>query len=237
MPFAQEPLHIQIRGGDLRTLHPHLVAVHRRIDQDQHPQDQLVPLRCGLRCRVGSGFCAAFALPRCEDAEIRAAEPPDFGYDATAFRSSGATLLRSMVDARERPSCPRMNNVDGNQSCEIGPHRHAIILLRLPDSSSSREMAPADRNSTCSWLLSNFGDSGWLKRDCHEPASGSALKNLVNQWRNEQVSYDRLSHHLTFTKIGQEPTSFTSVGSSADSPAPLLRPSPATDQDAEKLDV
>jgi hypothetical protein len=32
-------------------------------------------------------------------------------------------------------------------------------------------------------------------------------------------------------------TSFTSVGSEADSPAPLLRPSPATDHDAETLDV
>ena len=31
--------------------------------------------------------------------------------------------------------------------------------------------------------------------------------------------------------------SFTSVGSEADSPEPLLRPSPATDHDAEKLDV
>jgi hypothetical protein len=32
-------------------------------------------------------------------------------------------------------------------------------------------------------------------------------------------------------------TSFTSVGSSADSPEPLLKPSPATDHDAEKLEV
>jgi hypothetical protein len=32
-------------------------------------------------------------------------------------------------------------------------------------------------------------------------------------------------------------TSFTSVGSSADSPELLLRPSPATDHDAEKLEV
>jgi hypothetical protein len=31
-------------------------------------------------------------------------------------------------------------------------------------------------------------------------------------------------------------TSFTSVGSSADSPELLLRPSPATDHDAEKLE-
>jgi hypothetical protein len=32
-------------------------------------------------------------------------------------------------------------------------------------------------------------------------------------------------------------TSFTSVGSEADSPELLLRPSPVTDHDAEKLDV
>jgi hypothetical protein len=32
-------------------------------------------------------------------------------------------------------------------------------------------------------------------------------------------------------------TSFTSVGSSADAPQPLLRPSPATGHDAEKLEV
>jgi hypothetical protein len=32
-------------------------------------------------------------------------------------------------------------------------------------------------------------------------------------------------------------TSLTSVGSEADSPAPLLRPSPATDHDAEELAV
>jgi hypothetical protein len=32
-------------------------------------------------------------------------------------------------------------------------------------------------------------------------------------------------------------TSFTSVGSEADSPEPLLRPAPATDHDAEKLEV
>jgi hypothetical protein len=32
-------------------------------------------------------------------------------------------------------------------------------------------------------------------------------------------------------------TSLTSVGSEADSPAPLLRPSPATGHDAEKLEV
>jgi hypothetical protein len=40
-----------------------------------------------------------------------------------------------------------------------------------------------------------------------------------------------------FTKTDDEPTSFTSAGSEADSPEPLLRPSPATDHDAEKLDV
>jgi hypothetical protein len=32
-------------------------------------------------------------------------------------------------------------------------------------------------------------------------------------------------------------TSFTLVGNSADSPAPLLRPSPTTGHDAEMLDV
>jgi hypothetical protein len=32
-------------------------------------------------------------------------------------------------------------------------------------------------------------------------------------------------------------TSFIPVGNSADSPEPLLRPSPATDHDAEILDV
>jgi hypothetical protein len=32
-------------------------------------------------------------------------------------------------------------------------------------------------------------------------------------------------------------TSFTSVGSEADSPAPLLRPSPAMDHDPEKFEV
>jgi hypothetical protein len=32
-------------------------------------------------------------------------------------------------------------------------------------------------------------------------------------------------------------TSFTSVGSSADSPKPILSPSPATDHDAEMLEV
>jgi hypothetical protein len=38
-------------------------------------------------------------------------------------------------------------------------------------------------------------------------------------------------------KSDDDPTSFTPVGNSADSPAPLLRPSPATDHDAEKLDI
>jgi hypothetical protein len=58
----------------------------------------------------GAAFGVASALPRCEGAEILAAEPPEFGYDATAFRSGGATLRWSMVDARERPSCPLMRN-------------------------------------------------------------------------------------------------------------------------------
>ena len=30
-------------------------------------------------------------------------------------------------------------------------------------------------------------------------------KLLINQWRNEQSSRDRLSHYLAFTKSAQEP--------------------------------
>ena len=39
------------------------------------------------------------------------------------------------------------------------------------------------------------------------------------------------------TKTDDEPTLFTSVGNSADSPALLLRPSPATGHDADMFDV
>jgi hypothetical protein len=62
-------------------------------------------------------------------------------------------------------------------------------------------------------------------------------KLLMNQWRNELSSRDRLGHHLVFTKSAQEPTSFASVGSEADSPESLLKPSPAMGHAAEILDV
>jgi hypothetical protein len=62
-------------------------------------------------------------------------------------------------------------------------------------------------------------------------------KILVNQWRNEHSFRHELSHHLVFTKNDEEPTLFTSVGNSADSPEPLLRPSPATGRDADMLEV
>jgi hypothetical protein len=42
---------------------------------------------------------------------------------------------------------------------------------------------------------------------------------------------------LCFTKSDDDPTSFTPVGSLADSPKPILSPSPATDHDAEMLEV
>jgi hypothetical protein len=45
-------------------------------------------------------------------------------------------------------------------------------------------------------------------------------KILVNQWRNEYSFRDELSHYLVFTKNDEEPTSFTQVGNSADSPDP-----------------
>jgi hypothetical protein len=41
---------------------------------------------------------------------------------------------------------------------------------------------------------------------------------------------------LVLTKNDEDPTSFTSVGSSADSPEPPLRPSPAMGHAAEILD-
>jgi hypothetical protein len=42
---------------------------------------------------------------------------------------------------------------------------------------------------------------------------------------------------MPITKSDDEPTPFTPVGNCADSPAPLLRPSPATADEAEKLAV
>jgi hypothetical protein len=45
---------------------------------------------------------------------------------------------------------------------------------------------------------------------------------------------------MTFWVVGaldDDPTSFTAVGHAADSPAPLLRPSAATGQDADMRDV
>jgi hypothetical protein len=48
---------------------------------------------------------------------------------------------------------------------------------------------------------------------------------------------DAASEIMVLTKNDGEPTSFTLVGNSADSPVPLLRPSPATDDHVEILDV
>ena len=87
-----------------------------------------------------------------------------------------------------------------------------------------------------------FGSSSLLVIQVHgsQIATSEARvangKILVNQCRNEHSCRDELSHHLVLTKSDEEPTSFTSVGSSADSPELILRPLPATGYDAEILD-
>jgi hypothetical protein len=57
---------------------------------------------------------------------------------------------------------------------------------------------------------------------------------------NVRSSWDIISRHtviaptpLQLTKSADDPTSFTPVGNSADSPELILRPSPATGHDAE----
>jgi SnoaL-like domain len=64
------------------------------------------------------------------------------------------------------------------------------------------------------------------------------LKIRYAQFCDAQYDPDGIASCFTDDAVSHmAKTSFTSVGSLADSPAPLLRPSPATDYAAEILDV
>jgi hypothetical protein len=57
------------------------------------------------------------------------------------------------------------------------------------------------------WLFVTFGDSGSRKQIAMSEERVANWKTLVNQWRNERSFRDELSHHLVFTKSGEEPGS------------------------------
>jgi hypothetical protein len=105
--------------------------------------------------------------------------------------------------------------------------------------------------ATISWLFVIFGESqlavldlaDWIVRSPHSesPFPDSFSSKVVNFYPATRMYspvggwFTSPSNHVT--KSDDDPTSFTLVGSSADSPELLLRPSPATGHDAEILEV
>jgi hypothetical protein len=66
----------------------------------------------------------------------------------------------------------------------------------------------------------------------------SAARTPGIKWTNFSGGERRCyGHNIRLTPPNMARTSLTSVGSEADSPVPLLRPSPATGHAAEILDV
>jgi hypothetical protein len=101
-------------------------------------------------------------------------------------------------------------------------------------------LSPAHMART-SWLFVSFGEQA---RVFCSPCLGSARNRPAGG--SSDTCYPSISLHRPgasasspprVTKSDDEPTSFTPVGNSADSPQPILRPSPVTGLDPNIFDV
>ena len=95
--------------------------------------------------------------------------------------------------------------------------------------------------ATTPWLFVTFGEPGMgLLPTTHGIGSKWTCWRLVRHLLPLiplQLPGASASSPPCITKSDEEPASFTPVGNSADSPAALLRPAPATGHTAEILDV